>query len=34
MTASLWQQCLTRLQEELPSGEFGLWIRPLQAEFG
>jgi chromosomal replication initiator protein len=34
VTASLWQQCLTRLQEELPSGEFGLWIRPLQAEFG
>ncbi|WP_024872013.1 chromosomal replication initiator protein DnaA [Tolumonas lignilytica] len=34
MIASLWQQCLTRLQEELPSGEFGLWIRPLQAEFG
>ena len=34
MTASLWQQCLTRLQEELPSGEFGLWIRPLLAEFG
>lgn len=34
MTASLWQQCLTRLQEELPSGEFGLWIRPLQAEIG
>ena len=34
MTASLWQQCLTRLQEELPSGEFGLWIRPLQAEYG
>jgi chromosomal replication initiator protein len=34
LTASLWQQCLTRLQEELPSGEFGLWIRPLQAEIG
>lgn len=34
MTASLWQQCLARLQEELPSGEFGLWIRPLQAEYG
>src|SRR5574344_2847280 len=32
VTASLWQQCLNRLQDELPSGEFSMWIRPLQAE--
>lgn len=32
MTASLWQQCLNRLQDELPSAEFSMWIRPLQAE--
>lgn len=30
---SLWQQCLTRLQDELPATEFSMWIRPLQAEF-
>jgi len=34
VTASLWQQCLNRLQDELPSGEFSMWIRPLQAESG
>ena len=34
MTGSLWQQCLNRLQDELPSGEFSMWIRPLQAEAG
>jgi chromosomal replication initiator protein len=28
----LWQHCLTRLQEELPTTEFSMWIRPLQAE--
>ncbi|WP_409421466.1 chromosomal replication initiator protein DnaA [Pseudaeromonas sp. ZJS20] len=32
MTTSLWQHCLNRLQDELPSGEFSMWIRPLQAE--
>ncbi|MGL5934383.1 MAG: chromosomal replication initiator protein DnaA, partial [Cetobacterium sp.] len=32
VTASLWQQCLNRLQDELPSAEFSMWIRPLQAE--
>ncbi|MGO1246779.1 MAG: chromosomal replication initiator protein DnaA [Oceanisphaera sp.] len=34
MSTSLWQQCLNRLQDELPSAEFSMWIRPLQAELG
>ncbi|GAA3549987.1 chromosomal replication initiator protein DnaA [Zobellella aerophila] len=34
MSAMLWQQCLARLQDELPSAEFSMWIRPLQAELG
>ncbi len=25
-----WQQCLDRLQEEIPSQQFNTWIRPLQ----
>ena len=32
MVSSLWHQCLDRLQEELPSQQFNMWIRPLQAE--
>lgn len=32
MSFSLWQQCLVRLQDELPATEFSMWIRPLQAE--
>ncbi|QOI10830.1 chromosomal replication initiator protein DnaA [Blochmannia endosymbiont of Colobopsis nipponica] len=32
MSLSLWQQCLVRLQNELTSMEFSIWIRPLQAE--
>lgn len=32
MSHSLWQQCLVRLQDELPATEFSMWIRPLQAE--
>lgn len=32
MSLPLWQHCLTRLQEELPTTEFSMWIRPLQAE--
>ncbi|WMY95011.1 MAG: chromosomal replication initiator protein DnaA [Arsenophonus sp.] len=32
MSFSLWQQCLARLQDELPATEFSMWIRPLQAE--
>ena len=27
----VWQQCVDRLQEELPSQQFNTWIRPLQA---
>jgi len=29
---SLWDQCLSRLQQELPAQQFNMWIRPLQAE--
>ena len=32
MVSSLWHLCLDRLQEELPSQQFNMWIRPLQAE--
>ncbi|NJD32851.1 MAG: hypothetical protein FIB04_13315, partial [Gammaproteobacteria bacterium] len=28
---SLWNQCLRRLEEELPAQHFNTWIRPLQA---
>ncbi|MDP2560509.1 chromosomal replication initiator protein DnaA [Psychrobium sp. 1_MG-2023] len=31
MTAWIWQQCLDRLQEELPATQYSMWIRPLQA---
>ncbi|EMC8872772.1 TPA: hypothetical protein M7904_005462, partial [Citrobacter freundii] len=27
MSLSLWQQCLARLQDELPATEFSMWIR-------
>ena len=29
---AIWQDCLSQLQEEIPTTEFNLWIRPLQAE--
>jgi len=29
---ALWHQCLDRLQAELPSQQFNMWIRPLQVE--
>ena len=32
MAESVWQQCLSVLQEELPSQQFNTWIRPLQAQ--
>lgn len=32
MSLSVWQQCLTQLQDTLPTTEFNMWIRPLQAE--
>jgi len=28
---SLWQQCLLRLENELPAQQFNTWIRPLHA---
>lgn len=28
----IWQRCVDRLQDELPSQQFNTWIRPLQAE--
>ena len=30
MGHSLWQSCLSVLQEELPAQQFSMWIRPLQ----
>lgn len=30
MEHSLWQRCLSVLQEELPAQQFSMWIRPLQ----
>jgi chromosomal replication initiator protein len=30
--ASLWQQCLESLREEIPQQQFSQWISPLQAE--
>jgi chromosomal replication initiator protein len=29
---SVWQSCLYVLQDELPSQQFSMWVRPLQAE--
>ncbi len=31
MPDRVWQQCVDRLQDELPSQQFNTWIRPLQA---
>ncbi len=31
MPGVVWQQCIDRLQDELPSQQFNTWIRPLQA---
>ncbi len=33
MALTLWNECCEKLQEELPSQQFSLWIRPLQAEY-
>ncbi|MFB0999393.1 MAG: DnaA N-terminal domain-containing protein, partial [Colwellia sp.] len=30
MDHTLWQRCLSVLQEELPAQQFSMWIRPLQ----
>ena len=32
MPGVVWQQCIDRLQDELPSQQFNTWIRPLQAK--
>lgn len=32
MSESLWESCRDRLEQELPSREFGIWIRPLHAQ--
>ncbi|WP_088329285.1 chromosomal replication initiator protein DnaA [Lacimicrobium sp. SS2-24] len=29
---ALWEKCLERLQQELPTQQFSMWIRPLQAQ--
>ena len=34
MSVTLWDKCLTSLEDEFPSQQFNTWIRPLQAEFG
>ena len=31
---SIWNQCLDRLQQDLPIQQFSMWIRPLLAEHG
>ncbi|MDH3889112.1 MAG: chromosomal replication initiator protein DnaA, partial [Gammaproteobacteria bacterium] len=31
MEGTLWQQCLVRLENELPEQQFNTWIRPLHA---
>ena len=34
VSEELWNRCLSRLEEELPSQQFNMWIRPLQAVAG
>jgi chromosomal replication initiator protein len=31
--AVVWENCLDRLQDELPSQQFNMWLRPLQADW-
>jgi chromosomal replication initiator protein len=33
MEATLWEKCLSCLQDEFPSQQFNTWIRPLQAQY-
>lgn len=33
MEATLWEKCLSCLQDEFPSQQFNTWIRPLQVEY-
>ena len=30
VSEELWNRCLTRLEDEMPSQQFNMWIRPLQ----
>ncbi|OUR89006.1 hypothetical protein A9Q85_02615, partial [Cycloclasticus sp. 44_32_T64] len=30
--SSLWEQCLQRLEEEIPPQQINTWVRPLQAQ--
>ena len=30
--SSTWNNCLSRLENEIPSSDFSTWVRPLQAE--
>ena len=30
MSEELWNRCFSRLEDELPSQQFNMWIRPLQ----
>lgn len=32
MSSTIWQACLSHLQESLPNTDFNMWIRPLQAD--
>lgn len=32
MTTAIWNQCVDRLQQELPVQQFNTWIRPLQVD--
>jgi len=32
VSATLWEKCLSSLQDEFPSQQFNTWIRPLQVE--
>jgi len=34
VSTTLWEKCLSHLQDEFPSQQFNTWIRPLQAECG
>jgi chromosomal replication initiator protein len=33
MSLAIWQECLAQLKDELSTGDFSTWLRPLQAEF-
>ncbi|WP_094752691.1 chromosomal replication initiator protein DnaA [Psychromonas sp. CD1] len=33
MSLAIWQECLAQLKDELSTGDFSTWLRPLQAEY-